>query len=189
MPLRSVFPHLPGAAPCFAHRRIGKRPGLEVLEDRLTPSGDVLVVTQQPPASVTAGATFGLEVKAEDGQGNVDFRRGMAESLPVESGWADLVNSNGVLNLAACKADAFREVARALKPGGRFQAVDLVLAGELLPEVMAHGAGDGEVCLHHCTALSRRLCGESGSSLFPLTRPSSSKPTSMSQSGKYHQLR
>jgi ubiquinone/menaquinone biosynthesis C-methylase UbiE len=59
----------------------------------------------------------------------------MAEALPVESSWADLVISNGVLNLAACKADAFREVARVLKPGGCFQAVDLVLVGELPPEL------------------------------------------------------
>jgi SAM-dependent methyltransferase len=69
------------------------------------------------------------------GLGNAEFRRGLAEALPVESGWADLVISNGVLNLAACKADAFREVCRVLKPGGRFQAVDLVLVGELPPEL------------------------------------------------------
>jgi ubiquinone/menaquinone biosynthesis C-methylase UbiE len=40
-----------------------------------------------------------------------------------------------VLNLAACKADAFREVCRVLKPGGRFQAVDRVLVAELPPEL------------------------------------------------------
>jgi arsenite methyltransferase len=62
---------------------------------------------------------------------NLEFRQGIAEGLPVESSWADLVISNGVLNLATCKTAAFREVFRALKPGGRFQAVDLVLVGEL----------------------------------------------------------
>jgi SAM-dependent methyltransferase len=69
------------------------------------------------------------------GLANVEFRQGLAEQLPVESGWADLVISNGVLNLAACKASAFREVCRVLKPRGRFQAVDLILVGELPPEL------------------------------------------------------
>jgi SAM-dependent methyltransferase len=72
---------------------------------------------------------------AAAGLANVDFRQGLAEQLPVESGWADLVISNGVLNLATCKPSAFREVCRVLKPGGRFQAVDLVLVGELPPEL------------------------------------------------------
>jgi SAM-dependent methyltransferase len=72
---------------------------------------------------------------AAAGLRNVEFRQGLAEQLPVESGWADLVISNGVLNLATCKAAAFREVCRVLKPGGRFQAVDLVLVAPLPPEL------------------------------------------------------
>lgn len=66
---------------------------------------------------------------------NLELRQGEAEKLPVDSDWADLVISNGVLNLATCKAAAFQEVARVLKPGARFQAVDLVLVGELPPEL------------------------------------------------------
>ncbi|MDE2508405.1 MAG: methyltransferase domain-containing protein, partial [Planctomycetota bacterium] len=75
-----------------------------------------------------AAARVGL---LESGLGNVDLREGPAEKLPVDSGWADLVISNGVLNLATCKASAFAEIARVLKPGGRFQAADLMLVGDL----------------------------------------------------------
>lgn len=62
---------------------------------------------------------------------NLQFLEGRAESLPIESEWADLVISNGVLNLATCKQSAFSEVFRVLKPGGRFQAVDLILVKDL----------------------------------------------------------
>ena len=59
---------------------------------------------------------------AEAGVGNVDFREGLAESLPVESGWADVVISNGVVNLCPDKLAVFREMNRVLKPGGRKQS-------------------------------------------------------------------
>jgi SAM-dependent methyltransferase len=56
---------------------------------------------------------------------NVEFREGLAEQLPVEDGWADLVISNGVINLVPDKVGAYREIARALKPGGRAQIADI----------------------------------------------------------------
>lgn len=94
----------------------------------------------------SAGKVLGVDLSAEmlvvaqegktaAGLANVEFRHGLAEQLPVESEWANLVISNGVLNLATCKAAAFREIYRVLKPNGRFQAVDLVLVAELPPEL------------------------------------------------------
>jgi arsenite methyltransferase len=62
---------------------------------------------------------------AEAGLANVEFREGLAESLPIPDGWADVVISNGVINLVPDKVAAYREIARVLKPGGRVQVADI----------------------------------------------------------------
>lgn len=64
---------------------------------------------------------------AEAGRANVTFRDGYAETLPVPNGWADVVISNGVLNLVPDKAAALKEMARVLKPGGRVQIGDILV--------------------------------------------------------------
>jgi len=61
----------------------------------------------------------------ESGVTNIEFRLGLAESLPIPDGWADLVISNGVLNLVPDKVAAYREIARVLRPGGRIQFADI----------------------------------------------------------------
>jgi SAM-dependent methyltransferase len=58
---------------------------------------------------------------------NVDFREGFGEALPIEDSWADLVISNGVLNLMPDKDAALREMARVLKPDGRLQIGDILV--------------------------------------------------------------
>jgi arsenite methyltransferase len=58
---------------------------------------------------------------------NVEFREGYAEALPVEDGWADVVISNGVLNLMLDKAAALEDMARVLRPGGRLQIGDIMV--------------------------------------------------------------
>ena len=64
---------------------------------------------------------------------NVEVRLGDAMSLPIEPQSVDVVISNGVLNLVPDKTKAVREIARALKPGGRAQIADIVIA-EVLPD-------------------------------------------------------
>ena len=65
------------------------------------------------------------------GLGNLQFREGYLEALPVEDGWADVVISNGVLNLVPDKARALGEMFRVLRPGGRIQLADIVLGREV----------------------------------------------------------
>jgi arsenite methyltransferase len=72
--------------------------------------------------------------RASAGEGrftNVEFRQGYGEALPVPDGWADVVISNGVLNLMPDKAAALSEVARVLKPKGRLQIGDILVQKEV----------------------------------------------------------
>jgi len=67
------------------------------------------------------------------GYKNVEFREGLLEDIPVENGWADVVISNGVINLCADKKRVFSELWRALRPGGRLQFGDIA-NGKPVPE-------------------------------------------------------
>ena len=85
-------------------------------------SGRVIGIDMTPEMLAKARASA-----AEAGLTNVEFREGILEALPVETGWADVVISNGVLNLVPDKAAALAEMYRVLRPGGRLQAADIVL--------------------------------------------------------------
>lgn len=62
------------------------------------------------------------------GASNVEFREGLAEDIPLPDEFADMVISNGVLNLTLDKVETLREWARILKPGGRLQVGDILVA-------------------------------------------------------------
>jgi len=86
------------------------------------PDGHVVGVDMTPAMLARARRA------AEDGgSSNVEFREGFMESLPVPDGWADVVISNGVLNLTPDKSKALGEMARVLKPTGRLQIGDITI--------------------------------------------------------------
>jgi SAM-dependent methyltransferase len=70
------------------------------------------------------------------GYDHVEFREGLAEAIPVEDGWADVVISNGVINLCADKQAVFSEIHRVLEPGGRLQFADIANGRPVPPEAL-----------------------------------------------------
>lgn len=70
---------------------------------------------------------------AAAGLANVEVHQGLMEALPLPEDVADVVISNGTLNLSTRKSRVLAETLRVLKPGGRVVCVDLVLV-EALPE-------------------------------------------------------
>jgi arsenite methyltransferase len=92
------------------------------------PTGQVIGVDMTPAMLAKA-----RRATAEAGLNNVEFREGYGEALPVPDGWADVIISNGVLNLMPDKAAGLQEMARALKPNGRLQIGD-ILVEKAVPE-------------------------------------------------------
>jgi SAM-dependent methyltransferase len=93
-----------------------------------------------------AGRVIGVDMTPEmidrarenarkNGYGNVEFRLGEIENLPLADGSVEVIISNCVINLSTDKARVFREAFRVLKPGGRMMVSDLALK-KPLPRVI-----------------------------------------------------
>jgi arsenite methyltransferase len=139
----------PAAVAAFAGvgcpiERAGFRPGERVVDLGSGAGLDSLIAARAVgPARRVVGVELNprmIEVaeanRAALGFTHVEFREGRIEQPPVEDGFADVVISNGVVNLSFRKAKVLREAWRVLKPGGRVSIVDVVSARPLSSSIV-----------------------------------------------------
>ena len=93
------------------------------------PGGKVIGIDMTPEMLEKARAAA-----AESGFDNVEFHEAYMEELSVADSWADVVISNGVLNLTPDKQKALAEMFRILRPGGRLQIADIMVDREVPEE-------------------------------------------------------
>jgi len=115
----------------FSLRRLA--PGEKVVDVGSGAGFDSFIAASQVgPGGHVVGVDMTPEMLAKSrqtaealGLAHVEFRHGFAESLPVDDCWADVVISNGVINLCADKHAVLAEMFRVLRPGGRIQFADI----------------------------------------------------------------
>src|SRR5262245_44517799 len=133
-----------GVANPFSLRHL--KPGERVVDLGSGAGFDCLIAAGQVGS---AGHVIGIDMTKEMlaksrntaqsmGLRNVEFREGIIEELPVEDAWADVVISNGVINLCADKRRVFAEIWRVLKRGGHLQFADIANGKPVPASAVAH---------------------------------------------------
>jgi SAM-dependent methyltransferase len=121
---------------------LGSGAGVDLLAaaEKVGPGGRVIGV-DMTDAMIAAAR----ETAARAGHENIEVRKGIIEELPVEDGSVDWVISNCVINLSPQKPRVFSEIARVLRPGGRFSIFDIVVGD--LPAWIRESAAAYSACI------------------------------------------
>ena len=102
-----------------------------IAADEVGPGGHVTGIDMTPEMVAKARAAAAML-----GLSHVEFREGLAEALPPGDGWADVVISNGAINLCADKRTVFAEIYRVLRPGGALQFADIATGSPVPAEAL-----------------------------------------------------
>jgi SAM-dependent methyltransferase len=137
------FFHLARLAPGETVVDLGSGSGMDsfVAATKVGPSGRVVGVDMTDEQLAKA-----QRLCAQRGLAHVTYRKAYIEETGLESGLADCVISNGVINLAPDKGRVFREAARLLKRGGRLAIADIV-TDHALPESVVCNADLWAACI------------------------------------------
>jgi len=133
---------------------LGSGAGFDLLiaSDKVGDTGQVIGVDMTDAMIEAARAAA-----SKAGKANIEVRKGLIEELPVESEEVDWVISNCVVNLSPDKPAVFKEIARVLRPDGRFSIQDIVV--EELPQWLRESAAAYSACVAGAISETDYLAG------------------------------